>query len=271
MAETQLSTPGKDLVHKLASILVIGLFGWVLYRTVTGIGEPGTPDVPLLMLIFLAGVNCLTAQARQLSWQYVLPAAAITALIGSVAFVTSFYGGIPFGPLIFGPAAGESVTSKLPWSVPVIWIVVLFNSRGVGRLIMRPWRKLKTYGFWLIGLTVALSTLFDLGLDPFLARINHYWLWQPTKFNLTWQGAPLINFLGWAVVTLFILAFATPLLIKKQPGQKSQPDYHPLVTWVGAMVLFALAAGSHGLWLVVAVDAVIVAAAVIAAIRGARW
>ena len=271
MAETQLSTQGKDLAHKLASILVIGMFGWVLYRTALGIGEPGTPDVPLLMLIFLAGVNCLTAQARQLSWQYVLPAAGIAALIGSVAFVTSLYGGIPFGPLIFGPASGESITSKLPWSVPVIWIVVLFNSRGVGRLIMRPWRKMKTYGFWLIGLTVGLSMLFDLGMDPFLARLNHYWLWQPTKFNLTWQGAPLINFLGWAVVTLFILAFATPLLIKKQPGQKSQPDYHPLITWVGAMGLFALAAGSHGLWLVVAVDAVIAVAAVVPAIRGARW
>jgi len=113
--------------------------------------------------------------------------------------------------------------------------------------------------------------LFDLGMDPFLSRLNHYWLWQPTKFNLTWQGAPFINFLGWAVVTLFILAFATPLLIKKQPGQKNPPDFHPLITWVGAMALFALAAGSHGLWLVVAVDAVIAVAAVVPAIRGARW
>ena len=271
MAETQLSTRGKNLAHTLTTILVIGLFGWVLYRTAMGIGEPGTPDGPLLALILLAGINGLTAQARQLSWQYVLPAAGITALIGSVAFATTFYGGIPFGPLIFGPAAGDSLAGNLPWSVPIIWIVVLFNSRGVGRLIMRPRRKMKTYGFWLIGLTVGLSLLFDLGMDPFLSRINHYWLWQPTKFNLTWQGAPLINFLGWAVVTLFILAFATPLLIKKQPGQKSQPDYHPLILWLGAMGLFALAAGRHGLWSAVGVDAVIVVAAAVPAIRGARW
>lgn len=271
MPATQPSATAKDYIHRLVALMVTGLFGWVLYRTALGLGEPGTPDAPLLALILLAALNTLTAMARQLSWQYVLPAAALTAFLGSAAFVSSLYSGIPLGPLIFGPASGESITSKLPWSVPLLWVLVVFNSRGVGRLILRPWRKMKTYGFWLIGLTVLLSLLFDLGMDPFLARLNHYWLWQPTKFNFTWQGAPLSNFLGWPVVTLFILAFATPLLIKKQPGQRSAPDYHPLILWVGALVLFAVAAGRHGLWAPAVMDGVLIVTVLVPAIRGARW
>jgi uncharacterized membrane protein len=271
MAETQLPAHAKELSHRLVSLVVAGLYGWVVYRTARGMGEPGTPDGPLLALILLAALNSLTALARQLQWQYVLSAAAITAGFGSLASLATLNSGIPFGPLVFGPAAGETLAGKLPWTMPLLWLVVVFNSRGVGRLILRPWRKIKTYGFWLIGLTVGLSVLFDLGMDPYLARVNHYWLWQPTRFSVTWQGAPLVNCLGWLAVTLFILAFATPLLIKKQPGQKNLPDYHPLLMWVGAMGLFALATGRHGLWGAVALDAVVVLAALVPAIRGARW
>jgi hypothetical protein len=155
--------------------------------------------------------------------------------------------------------------------VPVIWLVVLFNSRGVGRLILRPWRKLKTYGFWLIGFAAVLSGLFDLGMDPFLSRWQHYWLWAPTKLRVTWEGAPLTAALGWVFVTVLILAFATPVLIKKQPGQRAPSDYHPLVLWAGGMVLFAVVAGRQGLWGAVGLDAVAGAAATVAAIRGARW
>jgi uncharacterized membrane protein len=111
----------------------------------------------------------------------------------------------------------------------------------------------------------------DLGLDPFLARLGHYWLWSPTKLRVTWAGAPLINFPGWGVVTLLILAFSTPLLIKKQPGQNRSPDYHPLGLWVGAMVLFAVAAAKHELWGPAGLDALAVVAVTLPAIRGGRW
>jgi hypothetical protein len=66
------------------------------------------------------------------------------------------------------------------------------------------------------------------------------------KFRLTWQGATLLNFLGWAFVSLLILAFASPSLIRKQPGSSKAPDFHPLILWLGAAVLFATGSGRRG-------------------------
>ena len=258
-----------ERLHQVTTVVVALLFGIVVYQTVTNPSAALTLDWPLQALMLAAAFNTLTAQARQLRWQYVLSAAFFAMAIGGGAHLLSASYSIPFGPFMFGKNAGPA--TSLPWTVPVLWVVALFNARGVARLILRPWRKMKTYGFWLIGITAALSMVFDVGMDPFLSRLNHYWMWSPTKLPLTWEGAPLINFLGWLFVSLLILAFATPLLIKKQPGQKSVSDYHPLGLWCGAMILFGTAAALHGSWVVTGVDAAAVVAVMVPAIRGGRW
>ena len=50
-----------------------------------------------------------------------------------------------------------------------------------------------------MGLTAVLTVLFDFAFEPFASRVKHYWLWTPTKFPVTWQGVPLVEFpgLGW--------------------------------------------------------------------------
>jgi uncharacterized membrane protein len=271
MEEPQPSAVIAGRIHLLATIPVAAAFCLFLGQMMFNPGPAAKFEWQLPWLIALAALSTLTALARQLQWQYVLTAASICALWGAVAHGFSANTGLPFGPFTYGPDAGPQFFNQVPWTVPVLWLVVLFNSRGVGRLILRPWRKLKSYGFWLIGCTVVLSGLFDLGMDPFLSRWQHYWLWAPTKLRVTWAGAPLTNFLGWMFVTLLILAFATPVLIKKQPGSRSPSDYHPLVLWVGGMVLFAVVAGRQGLWPAVGLDVVAVAVATVAAVRGGRW
>ena len=127
------------------------------------------------------------------------------------------------------------------------------------------------YGFWLIGVTAVLTVLFDFAFEPFASRVKHYWFWEPTKFPLSWQGAPLVNFLGWLVVTLLILAFVTPMLINKQPHKKRPPDFHPLAVWLGGILLFGAAAALNRLWPAAAADAAIGIVTALFAIRGARW
>jgi hypothetical protein len=152
-----------------------------------------------------------------------------------------------------------------------LWIVAIFNARGVARLILRPWRKVKNYGYWLMGLTAAMAVAFDVALEPFAWHVKHLWLWEKTKIAVTWQGTTLLNFLGWAFVALLIMVLAMPSLIRKQPGAPSAPDFHPLILWLGGLLLFIVGSAQAASWAPVAVDAAIAAVTTFFAVRGAKW
>jgi putative membrane protein len=231
----------------------------------------GKPDWPAAVLLLLAVASTLAALARHMPLQNVLSAAGFIGIVGGTAEWLDLKTGIPFGQFTPGTNAGPEPFSALPWALPFVWAVAILNSRGVARLILRPWRKNHGYGFWLIGVTAALTALFDLALEPFASRVNHFWFWVPVKFPMSWQGVPLANFLGWLVVTLLILAFATPMLINKQPQKRRPPDFHPLGVWLGGILLFAVAAALNRLWAATAADAVIGIVTAVFAIRGARW
>jgi putative membrane protein len=256
--------------HWLFAALLAIAFALVLAANGLTFNLPGKPGWPEALLILLATISTLAALARQLPLQNVLPAASVIALMGCAVHTLGAITGIPFGPFIFGVEAGPQFLKTLPWAMPLIWVVVILNSRGVARLILRPWRKIRNYGFWLIGLTAALTMLFDLAFDPFASRLKHYWLWMPTKFPLTWQGAPLVNFFSWAVVSLLMLMFVTPALINKNPVRRP-PDFHPLGVWLGAILLFGVVSAEHGMWLPVTLDGAIAVLAATFAIRGGRW
>ena len=224
-------------------------------------------DAFLLVLAVSASVAIL---ARTLPLQSVLFATFITALIGGAAHGLSARTGLPFGPLSFGEQSGPQLFNTVPWTVPFIWVVAIFNSRGVVRLLLRPWRKVKNYGILLLLLTVLLALAFDFALEAF-ARVKHLWLWQPTKISVTWFGASPLVFLGWAFVSGIILAVVMPYLIRKQPGSPSKPDFAPLILWLGAIALFGVNAALAQAWPAVAVDGIF--AVVVAALcwRGAKW
>ncbi|MGB8368303.1 MAG: carotenoid biosynthesis protein [Limisphaerales bacterium] len=260
----------KAWFHWLFTVLLAAAFALVLAANGLSLDLPGRPGWPEALLILLATVSTITAVARQLPLQNVLLATFVIALMGGAVHALGVTMGIPFGPFLFGAEAGPQFFKTLPWAMPLIWVAAILNSRGVVRLILRPWRKIRSYGFWLIGLTAVLTMLFDLTFDPFASRVKHYWLWMPTKFPLTWQGAPLVNFLSWAVVSLLMLVFVTPALINKSPARRA-PDFHPLAVWLGAILLFGIASALHGMWLAVAVDGIIAVLAATFAIRGGQW
>jgi uncharacterized membrane protein len=226
---------------------------------------------PEALLLLLATISTLAALARHLPLQNIFLAAAIIALIGGIAHIFGAMSGIPFGPFMFGSEIGQKFFHTLPWAMPLLWVVAVLNSRGVARLILRPWRKIRTYGFWLIGLTALFTMLLDCALEPFAAHAKHYWIWTTTGYSLTPQGGPLSNSVGWFIVTLLVLAFATPALINKQLSKRSAPDFHPLAIWLGAILLFATGTAMHGLWPAVVADAIILAVVTGFALRGARW
>jgi len=216
-----------------------------LWLPVPPLGNARWPDGLLLVLTTATLVASLT---RQLPGQNLMLAAVIIAFIAGALQSLGALTAIPFGPYVYTEQFGQQLFYPLPWAVPLVWITVIFASRGVARLTLRPWRKTSTYGFRLIGLTTALVVLLDLGLEPFATRVKHYWFWNPTKLKFDWYGAPGVNFFGWAVTTLLIVAFITPCLINKKPMPQPPPDYAPLVIWLLLNFLFATGAAVHHLW-----------------------
>jgi uncharacterized membrane protein len=260
------------LVARLIGLAALGCFLLALWETISRTPPAGYPGWPMALLVILVTLATLASLTRQLPTQNVLLAAVIIGVVGSVAHGVGALTAIPFGPFTYTDSIGPKFFHTLGWPIPALWIIILLNSRGVARLILRPWRKLKNYGFWLIGITALLVVLFDLALEPFASQVNHYWLWLPTTFPITWQGMPLTNSLGWLVTSLLILAFATPPLINKQSrSRKTAPDFQPLAIWLLALTIFAAAAVTRQLWLAAGFCVMAGCATTFFALRGARW
>lgn len=220
--------------------------------------------------LFSAAGTSLLALGRRLPLQNVVMAAVVITVISGGVVALGVTTGVPFGTYIYSDLMGDRIGNVLPWSIPLLWIAIIINSRGVARLIMRPWRKTNFYGFWVIGLTCLLAVILDLGLEPFAVQVKGYWIWRMPESVAHWYSAPWINFLGWFVTTLAILVFATPWLINKQPIKRPM-DYHPLLTWLLLNAWFMAGNGAKHLWPAVALSLVGCLAVAIYAIRGARW
>jgi len=222
-------------------------------------------------LVVIAAASTLAAMSRRLPVQNVLMAGFGAGVIGGGLWALDTRTGLPFGSFIYTAGAGSPLFETMPLAMPLLWIFVVLNSRGVSRMILRPWRKTKSYGYRVVGLTAILALVFDLAFEPFAFRVRHYWLWEPTKLPLTWDGAPALDFLAWGLVTVLILLFITPALINKRPRSRWTPDYHPLCMWLGGVLFFGAACAAHGIWLAVLADAVIIAAVTTFTLRGAKW
>jgi len=266
--ESILKTAWPDYLLGLVTLSSLGLAVASLFPA-TGLQSNGLWIDALFLVLLTVGTTL--SLARQLPWQNVLGVIAVIAVIGGGIHALGVTFSMPFGPFVFNDNAGPRIAGVLPWCIPFLWVAMVLTARGVARLMLRPWRKARIYGFRLIGMTIALTMLLDMAFDPFATHTLDLWIWTKTKLPLTWHDAPIVSFISWGAVTLFLLSFTTPALIRKQPGQKSGPDYHPLIVWEGLMVWFAIGAGMVGLWTALGLDAILGVAVLFFAIRGARW
>ena len=253
-------------------VFILFLLSWAVSSVFLclGLNSPSERRWTEGPLVLSATLTSLLALGRRLPMQNVFMTALLIAFISAGIMSVATLSGIPFGPYRYLDQVGERIFNVLPWSLPLIWIVIIINGRGVARLIMRPWRKTNYYGFWVIGLTSALAVILDLGLEPFAVFVKDYWIWEVPKSVPDWYTAPWVNFLGWFVTALAILAFATPWLINKQPI-KVPIDYHPLIVWWLINLWPVMGNALHHLWLAVALCLGANVAVSIYAIRGARW
>src|SRR2546426_12238235 len=265
----QLPSPWAHAAHK--PVFIAFLVCFAIAWTALLLGGSPSEDWPWLNGLFwlLAAATSLTGLARRLPEQNVYIAATLIVAVSFGIAIMAEKTGVPFGPRTYTAALGEKILG-VPWPIPLLWLAVTVNGRGVARLIMRPWRKTTYYGFWVIGLACGLAVVFDGALEPFATRVKHYWFWETHGNIPSWYSAPWVNFLGWFAVALGILGFTTPWLINKQPV-KQPTDYHLLVLWLLLNFYFTTGNALEQLWPAVAFSLVANAMVSVYAVRGARW
>jgi uncharacterized membrane protein len=268
-SQTTTGSPLKTVQWTLLGLFVLAT-GLLIAQQFIPFRLPASEGVSDGTVLILALATTLVSLCGQLPTQNVVLATVIIGVFGAAIHSLGALTGIPFGPVTYTQESGPRLFNALCWFIPLLWVIVILNSRGVARLILRPWRKLRVYGYWLIGITTLLTLIFVLGLEPFATRLRHYWIWSPTKLSIDWYGTPLSDFLGWVVTTLLILGFSTPSLMKKKPT-KSGPDYHPLIVWLVLNLLFIAGSVSHHMLLAASVSGMTCIAVIPFAVRGARW
>jgi uncharacterized membrane protein len=260
-------SPWAHAVHK--PVFIVFLIGLALSATTLFLGAREASPWLDGVLWLLAALTSFVGLARRLQTQNALVAATTTGALAFVFTLLSDQTAVPFGPRHFAELPGATLLG-LPWFLPFLWIAVIITCRGTARLIMRPWRKTTYYGFWVIGLACALAVVFDLGFEPYAARVARYWYWQTHGDVLNWYSAPWVNFPGWLLVTGAILGFTTPWLINKQPV-KQPTDYHPLLVWLLLTGYFGAGNALAGMWTATGLSALAGALTAVYAIRGGRW
>ncbi|HXJ60334.1 MAG TPA: carotenoid biosynthesis protein [Verrucomicrobiae bacterium] len=263
-------SPTVEVWHRPVFIvfLVCWVVNWVVLLLRVDLAGQGRWIESLLPVTACA--TTLLALARRLPLQNVLMAGFLIGGLASIITAVAALSGVPVGPIYYTERMGERIAGVVPWPIPLLWVILIINGRGVARLIMRPWRRTNYYGYWVIGLTCLLAVWFDVGLEAFAVKVNNYWLWLGKQSVLRWQTAPYVNFLGWFVSALGMIAFTMPWLINKLPI-KQPMDYHPLVVWLLLNGWVLTGNAMHGLGSAVALSLIGNTLAAVCAIRGARW
>lgn len=261
---------GAESLHKPTFIIFLVLWAVNGALVLLKIEPPRDAAWPEALLALSATATLLVGLNRRLPLQNVVLSTLMIAAFSGLLAAVNAKTGIPYGPRVFQDAAGWQILEGVPWSLLCLWIVAIVSSRGVARLIVRPWRKTKAYGFWVIGLTNLLALIFDFGLEPHAGAARRYWTWHVRSSVPEWYGAPWVNFLGWAVTLLGILFLTTPWLINKQPV-KQPTDYHPLLVWLLLNVYLATSNWVHGCEAAAVLGVTAGFVAAVFAIRGGRW
>ena len=253
-------------------VFIVFLVAWTVNAAVTSlrIQLPSGFDWIEALLPVTALATTLLGLARRLPLQNVITATASISLLATIILTIGAVTGTPFGPIVYGDNLGERLLGEVPWPLPLLWVVLIINGRGVARLVMRPWRKTNFYGFWVIGITCLLVTLFALGFEPFAVKVKDYWIWRFDRGTANWFRVPWVDFLGWFLAALAVTTLSIPWLINKHPV-KQPMDYQPLIVWLLLNLWPAIGCAAHGLWLPAAVALAGNAIATGYAVRGARW
>lgn len=162
--------------------------------------------------IVLATLATLFGLSRWWPAQNVIAIAFLTvALSGTLEHFLVSHTDAPYpdiaGKLFYG----------IPWTLPLLWLVVMLNARSVARLVLWPKREKGSYGLWLLLFTAVMTTLVFLVHEVISNRFS---VW----------GAPVALSVVRTIAGFLFLTIIAPFLIPKG-AVVPPPDYGPVAIW----------------------------------------
>lgn len=238
-ANARLPSAYAEPIHRVAfgAFLVLTLPVWV--ATLVQPRLPGAWQWVDGIYIALAAITVLTCLARRLPWQNVGTLGLVIFFTSGMMLAVAVQSGFPLGRLEFSADFGPRLLGFVAWPMPFLWVAVLLASRQGAKVILRPWRRLKGYGWLLLGVSIGLAVFQMLALEPLGHRVKAWWSWADVDRPLSWYGAPLGVLLATPLLITALLVLATPWLLPKRPTGQA-PPFEPVVVWLALEGWFGL-------------------------------
>lgn len=194
---------------------LIALAVWFFSRWIVhGAGFRIAIGIPYIdaITITLATLATLFGLSRWWPTQNVLAISFLTLMLSSTVehFITT-HADAPYPDL-----AGKQVFN-IPWTLPLLWLIVMINARSVARLVLWPKREKGSYGLWLI-LFTAVMTALVLMVHEYIS--NRFYNWNAPMF----LGAIRL------VAAIFFLSIIAPFFIPKG-AVVPPPDCGAVAIW----------------------------------------
>ena len=158
-------------------------------------GHPRDVLTVLTVCLFFLASALHAATTRGAGWA--LAFVLVTTTTGLVAEAVGVATGVPFGDYRYSHTLGWQVLD-VPVVIPLAWAMFAYPSYVVGQRLGRGRVTSALVG------AIALAS-WDLFLDPQMVAAGH-WRWLHIRVTVPGVAhVPLSNFLGWALVAIFLL------------------------------------------------------------------
>ncbi len=251
----------------LAALWFIGIT-WAL--SVTGV-FPQSLVKPLgLWFVLITVITGILMTAEQVPLRKCIIASIITYLWMALINFGSATIGVPLGNVIYADAFGTAFNGKLTLLEPATWVAVIFIGRGIGKAIMRPWHKLKYYGFWVLGITCVVGLIYELTFSPIATHVLGFAFWNTEPSVPAWYGEPWISIGARVAMVMILLLIITPILLPKGPTLP-RSRFFPIIAWLGIQIPLGVILVINGMWAAVISMVCSNVPMLWFAVRGALW
>ncbi len=200
---------GNDIEPRKSWRISAAIWLLMLIATPICIWIYGPQVFPLMATLCVLAQLAVVLSALLLKWQFARIIRSLT-VIAAIAWAVEWLGssvGVPFGKYSYTQDLLPQIGS-VPLIIPLAWAMMLFPAWAVVQILLQPHRGKFGGAYPLIFATLSglAFTAWDLYLDPQMVA-GDLWTWEISGIYF---GIPLLNYLGWWLISLLITLIVRP-------------------------------------------------------------